>query len=84
MIIGDEVEIINYGALVWQWKWIGWETWCLKIYKEEKDIIWIDIMPNIVGEKAIICEISPQGKIGINPLKKGVPTRWYNEDQLKN
>ena len=88
--IGDKVRVIEYGSLMWRHKeeHNKWESSLgkssFKLYKEVGDILWLDTMPEIVGKKGVIDNISNiQGddKYSI----KGImgKTAWYNENQLE-
>lgn len=62
MEIGDDIEIVNYGHLVWESKTIPGARSDRKAYYEDDKFAWIDVAPHIVGRKAKVREkVKSQG-----------------------
>lgn len=82
--IGEEVEIVNYGHLIW----VNKKDYPEKNYPiiwEDEQIKQIDIQPELVGIKAVICNVinsqnNPRYSIDID----GKKISWFGENQLKN
>jgi hypothetical protein len=69
--VGDQVEIVNYGAPYWDWT-------------KGKEPVVIDLMPYLIGEVGIIAKAQTtqgQDKYSIEGIK-GM-TAWYDNGQLK-
>ena len=82
-VIGDKVEIINYGHLIWSSKKSEIEIG-LPVIHEGKYTIWYDMNNDIVGKIGVVDDVTEtQGNIQYS--LKGIPQKsaWYNEDQLK-
>ena len=67
-IVGEQVEIINYGSMIWD---------------GTGDVSkWIDISPELLGEIGIVYEVViTQGRCKY-ALKGPSKSAWYFEDQL--
>jgi hypothetical protein len=83
MKIGDKVEIINYGSLMWantKEDTIS-DYSCFKVVKKDGYFIWYDTMPKLIGEQGIIVKVSTVGGYAIEGIK--YKYAWYDEEQLK-
>lgn len=79
--VGDKVEIVNYGHIIWQSKHSGEAKMDLKLHSEDKDIWFFDSNPELIGKVGIITKKTQRGAYSID----GIPGKsaWYGEDQLK-
>jgi len=85
--IGDLVEIINYGQLMWINKTEPyWEKLKGKAILENDETIWIDLRPELVGEKGKICQVKlTQKKWKYSIAFSDIQTiSWFSEKQLKH
>ena len=81
--IGDVVEIIGYGSLIWVPKSERPKFNALEIIQETETLLVIDISPNEVGEKGVVQKITvTQGRVEYSLAKSGKQA-WFNEGQLK-
>lgn len=76
--IGDMVEIINYGHLVWENKAAQDVITSFPLYKKCGDIVWYDINPKLIGKQGVIIAIGATGEYTIDRIGS-----WYSEEQLK-
>lgn len=76
--IGDKVKVIKYGSLLWRFK--SEENMpTARIYREEGNVEWIDINPQIIGKEGIVASV------GTYVAVDGIPEKfaWYDEEQLE-
>ena len=84
--IGDKVEIINYGHIMWESKTTELEHSLSKhfpILKEDDKFRWIDVEPKLVGQTGIVSkrtETQGQNNYALEGPNKHA---WYAEVQLK-
>lgn len=78
--IGDKVEIINFGSLLFENKHSTDPKLNFKVYAEDENFRYLDMNPELIGKIGIITKVSG-GEYAIN----GIPGKsaWYNELQLK-
>lgn len=82
--IGDHVRIINYGHIIWVNKKFPKEYLNLHIIGEQDNIIFIDMYPELVGEKGVVSKISHtqgQSEYSLSGVKG--KASWYNDNQLE-
>ncbi len=78
--IGDVVEIIGYGSLAWIPK-SEYDTF--PVVQETETHFIVDVLPNEVGAKGAVQEITTsQERIRYSLFKSGKQA-WFNEEQLK-
>lgn len=80
MNIGDRVEVIRYGSLMW-----STEPMSFKLLGKDDTLFIYDWRPELVGRVGTITEkIESQGRnqYSVN-LDEGGKLAWYNESQLK-
>ena len=88
--LGDVVKIVNYGHLIWAWEdAIGDAPISFKEYSRDepeeeggRTLIWFDIAPQVVGEKAIIGEID-KGRYRLQFMPNGNKSAWFTEIQME-
>lgn len=79
--IGDNVTIINYGHLVWQNKKMYQSDSSFRTIRENEDIRWIDMSPELVGKSGVINDVNnSQGNYKYSVKDVGA---WFNEEQLQ-
>lgn len=92
--IGDRVEIRNYGALIRVMKGTSDEDVVRKLIgadgpynllKEDGAIMYIDILPELVGQKGVIDKVDIVQGIPMYAVSLDNPDKhaWYYEGQLK-
>ena len=90
--VGNKVEIVKYGSLIWtsksNWK-LMLENGYTKLEKpnnllgEDEHVYMYDMSPKLVGQQGIIIEAKrTQGKPQY-AIKGPRKHAWYNHDQLK-
>ncbi len=79
--VGDKVEIVNYGHLIWENKKMPLQRSKLPIYSEDEDTAWVDISPSLIGKKGVITECKKTQ--GIDNYSISEIGAWYCNDQLK-
>jgi len=81
--VGDTVEIVNYGHLIWENKNFPSIMSKLPTYREEGDLRFVDISSEIVGKRGVVSNIeNTQGvpKYSMSGIKE--KSSWYREDQM--
>lgn len=80
---GDHVKIVKYGALFWENKMVEQPKNNFPIISETPNICLKDMMPELVGQKAIV-EKSTETQGKISYALRGVSKyAWYDEEQLE-
>ncbi len=82
--IGDKVEIVKYGSLMWENTDVQTYFSACKSFKEYSrngSIIWFDTNPELIGKHGVVVGISPTGGYKLDGIPK--KTAWYDEKQLK-
>lgn len=81
---GDKVRVINYGHIMWM------NTKLTDYYndftpiKEDGDIKWYDVMPELIGKEGVIEKgICKQGKHQYSLQGVKGKVAWYSNDQLE-
>lgn len=81
--VGDKVEIVNYGHLIFESKNVK-ERMSFPLIKETEKLRWLDMSADLVGQEGIVEEVSTSGE---NPsyVIRGVKGKsaWYDEGQMK-
>lgn len=84
MKVGDKVEIVNYGALMWQSK-KEYDKVPKDFYLETDYVYWIDHMPHLLGKQGVITQVIKTWNSTYKYSLSGVKGKssWYNQEQLK-
>ena len=80
MKVGDKVEVIRYGHIYWQNKKVDTTIHKDNIYYEDEDFYFIDMIPELVGQKGVIVR-ELGGDFAVDGIKG--KHAWYKESQLK-
>ena len=80
--VGEKVEIVKYGHLIWQTQKA--EGSMLPVYYEDENMVWYDVSPQMVGQQGVVIKAEiTQGKTKYSIGGLTGKSAWYNEEQLK-
>ena len=83
--LGDRVEVVGYGSLMWENKhYHPTSSTSFPVIGENEDFRFLDPLSGIVGKTGVVVERSVNDDRWSYSLK-GIPEKrsWYYEDQLK-
>ena len=85
--IGDSVEIVNYGHLMWINKTEPyWKVFKNEVVYENSKTVWVDLRPTLIGQRGKICQVKlTQEKWGYSVAFSDTQAiSWFSEKQLKH
>ncbi len=56
--VGDKVEIIKYGSIIWENKHSDDPKLNFKVYAEDENFRYLDMNPELIGKVGIITKVS--------------------------
>lgn len=74
--VGDKVEIVKYGHLIWESKQSEYPMNFPMIF-EDDNVRWLDIRPDLVGKAGIVND-ELDGQYSVYDIGA-----WFSEEQLK-